>query len=371
MTKSFRTWNVVSLFSTLWELVVRLIAGGGAVFCNLWMDLGLHSGHRRFGGSCDCSTAYHMENHTWLALVAFGTSLSDDQILQGHVAFGLRLAKSGWYDAEHHCTHDFDTLHCWLYCAGDHHSGSRVEERSRDGAHRGSPFCEFAHFHVDLELQFVSLDSTADMFFPLMQVKPALVFFFLPIGIVISIGLMNLVTAVLVEKALAAAAEEAEIARIQVKNKVEGCLTSLAWNLHGPRPGWKWLYYQGGDSARAFGHSTPPGYWKTFHSKYGWPLRIVGCGPNRFVDARRICVGTVELGHAGCTYLDDSVLEVCWDHWKMWQKRSNRISSDCPHQKGSNHGSEWRERWNHDDEMSTEGVKFQNLPNRSLLNDCS
>jgi len=76
-------------------------------------------------------------------------------------------------------------------------------------------------------VQFVTLDSIAAVYFPLMQVKPTLVFFFLPIGLVVSIGLMNLVTAVLVENALENAAQEAELERIQLKNKVKGALPAM------------------------------------------------------------------------------------------------------------------------------------------------
>eukprot|EP00435_Cladocopium_sp_Y103_P034170 s309_g8.t1 len=61
----------------------------------------------------------------------------------------------------------------------------------------------------------------------LMQAKPALVFFFLPIGLVVSIGLMNLVTAVLVENALENAEQEKELERLQLKNKVKGALPAM------------------------------------------------------------------------------------------------------------------------------------------------
>jgi len=47
----------------------------------------------------------------------------------------------------------------------------------------------------------VTLDDIADVYFPLVLEKPYLCAFFFPILIFISIGLMNLVTAALVENA--------------------------------------------------------------------------------------------------------------------------------------------------------------------------
>jgi len=76
-------------------------------------------------------------------------------------------------------------------------------------------------------VQFVTLDSIAAVYFPLMQAKPELVFFFVPIGLVVSIGLMNLVTAVLVENALENAEQEKELERLQLKNKVKGALPAM------------------------------------------------------------------------------------------------------------------------------------------------
>ena len=48
-------------------------------------------------------------------------------------------------------------------------------------------------------LQFVTLDDIADVYYPLVLERPYLCAFFFPILIFISIGLMNLVTAALVE----------------------------------------------------------------------------------------------------------------------------------------------------------------------------
>merc|ERR1719223_1644950 len=51
-------------------------------------------------------------------------------------------------------------------------------------------------------LRFVSLDSMATLYQPLIMEDPLLLCFFLPFILVVSISLMNLVTAVIVEGAL-------------------------------------------------------------------------------------------------------------------------------------------------------------------------
>ena len=56
----------------------------------------------------------------------------------------------------------------------------------------------------------MTLDSISAVYFPLIEAKPFLVVFFLPILVVVSIGLMNLVTAALVENAMANATQQAE-----------------------------------------------------------------------------------------------------------------------------------------------------------------
>jgi len=51
-------------------------------------------------------------------------------------------------------------------------------------------------------LQFVSIDGIADIYFPLVKADPVLMLFFLPFILIVSVSLMNLVTAVIVEGAL-------------------------------------------------------------------------------------------------------------------------------------------------------------------------
>jgi len=75
--------------------------------------------------------------------------------------------------------------------------------------------------------QFVTLDSVAGIYYPIVMQKPGLLMFFVPILIIISIGLMNLVTAILVENALENAAIEAEAERLQLKQKIKTALPVL------------------------------------------------------------------------------------------------------------------------------------------------
>mmetsp|Transcript_49922 Transcript_49922/g.117505 ORF Transcript_49922/g.117505 Transcript_49922/m.117505 type:complete len:547 (+) Transcript_49922:65-1705(+) len=76
-------------------------------------------------------------------------------------------------------------------------------------------------------IQFVTLDSIAAVYYPLVQAKPYLLVIFAPMLIVISVGLMNLVTAVLVENALEVSANEQEEERNQLKKKVKRALPTL------------------------------------------------------------------------------------------------------------------------------------------------
>jgi len=81
-------------------------------------------------------------------------------------------------------------------------------------------------------LQFVTLDGIANVSYPLMLEKPHLGILFFPILIFISIGLMNLVTAALVENAMETSANEAEEKRRELKEKVKNALPSLIEIFH-------------------------------------------------------------------------------------------------------------------------------------------
>ncbi|CAE7879495.1 SCN1A [Symbiodinium microadriaticum] len=76
-------------------------------------------------------------------------------------------------------------------------------------------------------MQFVTMDSLATIYFPLIEARPYLVLFFLPLLIFISIGLMNLVTAALVENAMKHQAEQEEQHKLQLKAKVREAMPTL------------------------------------------------------------------------------------------------------------------------------------------------
>jgi len=76
-------------------------------------------------------------------------------------------------------------------------------------------------------LQFVTLDAIGSVYYPLVMEKPILFFYFLPLLMFLSIALMNLVTAVLVEHALEHASQEAEQARVRKKQEIKATLPDL------------------------------------------------------------------------------------------------------------------------------------------------
>merc|ERR1719419_1028970 len=69
-------------------------------------------------------------------------------------------------------------------------------------------------------LQFVSLDSIAAVYFPLIKEKWYLVFYFGPIMLLVSISLMNLVTATIVEHAMQQAKDDKDAYRQAQVQKV-------------------------------------------------------------------------------------------------------------------------------------------------------
>jgi len=76
-------------------------------------------------------------------------------------------------------------------------------------------------------LQFVTVDSLAAVYYPLIVEKPYLSLFFLPLMILISVCLMNLVTAVLVETSMSFTASEQERERLETKEKIKQALPDL------------------------------------------------------------------------------------------------------------------------------------------------
>ncbi|CAE7735285.1 Catsper1 [Symbiodinium pilosum] len=76
-------------------------------------------------------------------------------------------------------------------------------------------------------IQFVTLDSVAAIYFPLILVKPWLSIFFLGLIVVISIGLMNLVTAAVLENAMQAAVQDAEAEKNAMMETVKDAIPEL------------------------------------------------------------------------------------------------------------------------------------------------
>jgi len=70
-------------------------------------------------------------------------------------------------------------------------------------------------------MSFVSADSISSVYIPICVVKPQLIMFFIAVVLTVSVSLMNLVTAVLVEGALANAANDKELSQHDLKQKIK------------------------------------------------------------------------------------------------------------------------------------------------------
>merc|ERR1712194_964698 len=75
-------------------------------------------------------------------------------------------------------------------------------------------------------MQFANGDSIGSLYYPLCMEQPLLVFYFLPVWTVLTVALMNLVTAIIVDSALTIGREEAEV-------KEAKCRKILQRNLQG------------------------------------------------------------------------------------------------------------------------------------------
>ncbi|CAE7210026.1 Scn5a, partial [Symbiodinium necroappetens] len=75
--------------------------------------------------------------------------------------------------------------------------------------------------------QFVALDSAAAVYKPLVEAKPILIFYFGAIVLFVSIALMNLVTAVLVEGALNHAQSDRDLEKIDRNERLSKALIRL------------------------------------------------------------------------------------------------------------------------------------------------
>jgi len=75
--------------------------------------------------------------------------------------------------------------------------------------------------------RFVVMDAIVDVYTPVITKKPILVFYFLPVILVVSISLMNLVTATIVDASLSYSEQEREEERENVKKEILRCLPSI------------------------------------------------------------------------------------------------------------------------------------------------
>jgi len=76
-------------------------------------------------------------------------------------------------------------------------------------------------------MQFVTMDSVAYVYFPLVRQKPFLALYFIAIVLIVSIALMNLVTAVLVEGALENAQNDKEADKNELQEKLKRAVPRL------------------------------------------------------------------------------------------------------------------------------------------------
>eukprot|EP00438_Fugacium_kawagutii_P018248 Skav231330 [mRNA] locus=scaffold819:83490:85641:- [translate_table: standard] len=74
---------------------------------------------------------------------------------------------------------------------------------------------------------FVSADSIAAVYMPICIVRPWMIAYFIMVILTVSVSLMNLVTAVLVEGALANAANDKELSRHDMKQKAHAVFAEI------------------------------------------------------------------------------------------------------------------------------------------------
>jgi len=76
-------------------------------------------------------------------------------------------------------------------------------------------------------IQFVTVDGPSDVYLPLIKIRPWLMLYFTALLLVISISLMNLVTAVLVENAMALAALDQTERRNELRARVQALVPKI------------------------------------------------------------------------------------------------------------------------------------------------
>merc|ERR1712032_454132 len=75
--------------------------------------------------------------------------------------------------------------------------------------------------------QFVTLDSVATIYTPLIELQPWLMIYFGALLLIISIALMNVVTAVLVEATIDRSNADKEMERLHMKAKVKAIIPGI------------------------------------------------------------------------------------------------------------------------------------------------
>jgi hypothetical protein len=76
-------------------------------------------------------------------------------------------------------------------------------------------------------VRFVNLDSVYPIYEPIIEKRPMLVLYFGSLILLVSVGLMNVVTAVLVEAALDSANDDMELVSLDMAHKLAACLPTL------------------------------------------------------------------------------------------------------------------------------------------------
>jgi len=76
-------------------------------------------------------------------------------------------------------------------------------------------------------IQFVSMDGMSDIYYPLILEDPVLLMFFLPFILVVSISLMNLVTAVIVESAIEQGKQDRDLQRLYKQEEMKKMMPDL------------------------------------------------------------------------------------------------------------------------------------------------
>ncbi|CAD7956624.1 unnamed protein product [Amoebophrya sp. A25] len=74
---------------------------------------------------------------------------------------------------------------------------------------------------------FATLDSVNRIYSPMIQTQPLLIFYFMPFILIVSVAMMNLVTAVLVENALESSKNDKEMNAVYAKAKLEAMMPEI------------------------------------------------------------------------------------------------------------------------------------------------